>query len=504
MWPSKGFGLCLVIIALLALPGLSVAGVSVNVPVGSRLYRDLERLEVKGLIPGAMLSTRPMSREEAALLVREAERLNRRAGREEGAEAVIRRMTGRLSEELSSEYGGSYLKPAERVYLKGLYFDRPPETPAVNNDGDEPGEGTNLRAGLSLRAGLFGVLALHVNPEFRYGDDYSNGRLRYGYLKTALAWLELQAGRENMWWGPGYHGSILLSNNTEPLEVVRLTTTRPVVMPWITRPLGLLKPTLFLARLEEDRDFPNANLLGMRLDFKPTTRLQFGLSRVFVFGGEGRKTLDSSDWFEVFTAQDSAEHSSSPINGNQIVSVDLSYVYVNSLRLIPFSGIKLYTEWGAEDSSGETKSPTGRANICGVYIDEPLWLRNLDLRVEWANTARNRRYGPRWYTHGVYTSGYTFKGRVIGHHMGGDSRDLFVRAQYHFGRGGLVALETDEEKSGVHSRRVTRRRWWGAEVSVPLGEMVLMTAGGGVETLKPAAGAETDGASGFLTLEFLL
>ena len=31
-----------------------------------------------------------------------------------------------------------------------------------------------------------------------------------------------------------------------------------------------------------------------------------------------------------------------------------------------------------------------------------------------------------WYNHIIYTQGYTNKGRIMGHHMGTDSRDLFV------------------------------------------------------------------------------
>lgn len=49
------------------------AGSSVNVPVGSSVYRDIERLEVKGLLKGSLLTTRPISRLEAARLIAEAE-----------------------------------------------------------------------------------------------------------------------------------------------------------------------------------------------------------------------------------------------------------------------------------------------------------------------------------------------------------------------------------------------------------------------------------------------
>jgi hypothetical protein len=236
-----------------------------------------------------------------------------------------------------------------------------------------------------------------------------------------------------------------------------------------------------LTRLEEDRDFPNANLLGMRLDLKPTEGLQIGLSRVFMFGGKGRRPLDASDWLNVFIASDSAEHESSPINGNQIASLDISYVYVSASRYIPFSGIKLYTEWGAEDSSGKTRTPKGKASVFGAFVDEPLWLKNFDFRAELANTARNAVTGFSWYRHNVYSSGYTYHGNIIGHHMGPDARDLFLRARYHLPGGGALGVEHDRERSDVHfANTYNERTRLGADASIAL-RGVNVSGGYGVE-----------------------
>lgn len=436
-----------------------------DIPVGSYAYDDFELLEIKGLLKSGMLSTRPFSRSEGARLLKEAMDNCDRSPEEE----KIRRRVGgalrRLARELGLQAGheAAYLNPAGKPYSKMVYSDGLPYFLNVNNNGDSYAKGLNFRVGMRPEGGLSG-LSFALGPEYRTDGDGSRVELLYGYVMLRFAGVELTAGKEPMWWGPGYHGALLLTNNAEPFDMVRLTSTQPFLLPWVFGRLGPFKPTVFLARLEKERDFPRSNLLGMRLDFKPALGFHFGLSRVFMFGGQGRKSLSLSDWFEVFTASDSAEHGDSPINGNQIVSVDASYLYVNKGRFLPFSGIKVYIEWGAEDSSGKTKTPTGRANIYGAYVDEPFRLRNTDLRIEWADTARNSRYGPLWYTHGVYTSGYKHEGRFIGHHMGTDARDLFVRAQLRLEEA-VIGLEYDLERTGVHGDSEAKKRWVGLDVA---------------------------------------
>lgn len=469
-----------------------------DIPVGSSVYDDLELLEVKGLITSGMLSTRPFSRSEGARLLKEATEAWEGLPGEEKAKNRCGPVLRRLSRVSGLRYklNGFYFKPMSNPYSKVVYSDSIPYFLSVNNNGDQYAEHRNLRAGFEAEAGFSG-LSLALGPEYRI-DSESRLDFVYGYAMLRLANVELAMGKEPMWWGSGYHGALLITNNAEPFDMLRLTSGHPFLLPWIFGWFGPLKPTVFLGRLERERDFERANLLGMRLDFKPTAKFHFGISRVFMFGGEGRKSLSLSDWFKVFIASDGAEHRESSINGNQIVSVDASYVYVNRWSLLPFSGIKLYTEWGAEDSSGDSKTPTGRANIYGTYVDEPFWIANTDLRIEWANTARNERYGPVWYTHGVYTSGYRHEGRIIGHHMGTDARDLFVRTQLRFDDV-VIGLEYDLERSGVHSFSEAKRRWVALDVAYAY-KSATLKAGFGVSDNRNSPSDE--GPAGWAVISF--
>ena len=498
-WQRGGRPFCgiffIAVLAAVLAGGSAWAGASVNIPAGSWIYGEFERLEVKGLIESGLLSTKPFSRDEGLRLVNEAKDKADRAGdRGRAATPVILRLAGEFRRDPD---GQSFFKPVERAYAGYLYSDRRPYFPSVNNNGNEFESGHNGFAGFSSAAKFRDTLTVHFTPEYRLDEESSRVRLQDAYVKAGIGPFDFQAGRDAMRWGPGYHGSLLMSNNAEPLDMIRASTAHPVILPWVFGKLGPMRPTLFLARLEEDRDFPRANLLGMRLDFKPTPAFGFALNRVILFGGEGRQALSASDWASVFFATDSAEHSSSPIDGDQILSIEASYIHLNRAGRLPWSGLKLYTEIGAEDSSGETKSPTARAYLFGAYVDEPFRIKDFDLRVEYATTAReNRVPSAQWYRHHIYTSGYTYKGRVIGHHMGPDATDLFIRGQYHSSGGMVIGVEADLERSLVHESGKTKRKWLSADASLPFWDGFRLSARAGVEEVSGPADSYTNPVAG--------
>ncbi len=458
--------------------GHVLAGSSVNASVGSAVYRDLERLEVKGLIDSALFSTRPFGRLEVARLIGEA--AERQASSMKDGQEIISRLESEFKDDMGYT-GASYLRP-EGVYMKSVYSaDDRPFFLDINNNGDSFTRGGNLRVGFAARGGLFDTFSFYLNPEYRLDGPGGRGALVLGYVTMDMLGATIEAGRDSMWWGPAYHGDLLVTNNAKPFDMIKLTSQHPFLLPWIFKYIGLIKPTIFLTHLDEHRDFPRANLLGMRLDLKPTRHFELGLTRVVLFGGHGRQKLSFSDWIKILTVNNGTEHSNSPINGDQIASIDASYVYVNRIRWVPLSGAKVYIEWGAEDSSG-SGWPSGYANVYGAFVDGPLWLDGVDLRIEWANTARNARYGPSWYTHGVYTTGYRYGGNIIGHHMGTDARDLYFRAQYHLGEKATFGIEGDWERSGIHSALVTQEKWIGTDILYYPSEYVTLQGGMGYQT----------------------
>ncbi|MBI5454238.1 MAG: hypothetical protein HY956_06390 [Deltaproteobacteria bacterium] len=465
----------LALLIVLLAPMTCAAGMgAINIPVGSPIYAHLETLESYGLIRTALLSTKPFTYKEVSRLATEARSRWARLDETErtrlkSASVAISKLEREL-ENLLPRIESLSVKPVANPYVKYFYLSKDiPVPPGIARGGDSLREGSNARAGLGLMAGS-DYLSFNLSPEYRLSEDSSDFEARSAYIIGSLSGIEAEAGKDPMWWGSSFHGSLIMSDNAEPFESVKITSSRPFLLPWVFKRLGLVKPTVFLARLEEDRDYPRASLLGMRLDLRPAPVFQIGFSRVFMFGGEGRRGLSLSEWGEIFFVSDSADHSDSPINGNQLASIDASIVYLNKIKYLPFASMKLYTEWGFEDSSGDTKTPSGQASLLGVFFKDMAY-DGLDLRVEWADTAHNERYGPLWYEHGVYFTGYRYNGREIGHHMGGDARDLFARAEYLFSESTSGGLEFDYERSGVHGESPETSRWIGADVTRSFGDV---------------------------------
>lgn len=484
-FPFRYFLILLSLLYVFHPPSLE-ARTSPDIPVGSWVYGYFEGLEAQGLIKTGLLSTKPFSRIEGARLLEEALVVwNALPESQQKKMRSTRRMLKRLGREFRGDltYHG-YLKPLDTVYVKYLYSERTPDHLNTNNNGDILGEDHNLRSGISSALKLWDSLSFYIHPEYRGGEDLSEGKIIEGYGILNIRNLEIELGREPMWWGPGIHGDLLLTDNAKPFDMVRLTSQTPFLLPWVFSKIGPFKPTWFLTELEEDRDFPHAKLMGFRLDFRPRPSFRFALSRVIQFDGEGRKGLTAGDWIKILLADDKTEHSpGSGLDNNNIMSLDFSLA-VNRLDsrpgwAFPFYGLKLYGEMGAEDSSGNGW-PKERAYLAGVFISDPLFLDDTNLRVEWATTAENTKHGA-WYTHGVYTSGYRYEGRIIGHHMGGDSEDLFARLE-HFTPGGIrMGVETDIERRGVHDPDTDKRTWIGLDITYPVLESLDVSVGYGFE-----------------------
>jgi hypothetical protein len=386
---------------------------STYVPVGDDTYDALLYLEAEGVIESGLISSQPLSRKEVLRLIGEAESNSLESG------PVVRHVVKSLKDRYRDDSGDKrYIKPVGTAYSTFVYADRDPLGFVYNNDGDEYAEEGSLRLGLFSRAELGWFSAL-LGPEFRYSGDSADLVLKRGYLVLGFWGLELQVGKDSQWWGPGYHGALLLSNNAEPLTMARLTNPSPVILPWIFRYLGPFRLTLFVSRLEEERAVPEPYLWGMRLDFKPHPYVEVGVERTALLGGEGYAE-DIETWVKSFLfigrndPGDPSDHR---------VGIDLKITL--PFKLQP---VQIYGEAAAEDIGWH--SGTLGAYVAGLYMPRLLSFDRASLRVEYADTYTDYKENSLWYTHHIYRSGYTYKGRIIGHQMGADSDDIFVELKY--------------------------------------------------------------------------
>src|SRR4030042_5776694 len=88
--------------------------------------------------------------------------------------------------------------------------------------------------------------------------------------------------------------------------------------------------------------------------------------------------------------------------------------------------------------------PCKWGELIGVQLHDILKTGRTDLRIEYANDHISG-YQDLFYTHSLYTSGYTYKGRVIGHHMGTDASDLFVQLSHYLTEDIIVDVAYDRQ-----------------------------------------------------------
>ncbi len=431
------------VILFSALAFLCSGSVSTNVPLDHWSYNAIDKLIGQGLIESAMMTTRPVSRLEMARHIAEAtEKFQQLDERNEIISAIL----DRLKEEFKTELaimtlpGGNsaddFIKPIEDPYFKYVYADKRPDL--ENQRGDTFQRQSNYRAGFSSRMKLFDNVAFYVHPEYVDSSSASDSdvELIEAYGKFMLGDLEVEIGQDSLWWGPGYHGSMLISNNVEPFKMVKVSNPHPVELPWIFRIFGPSKLVWFLTELEQNRTIPQAKLTGLRFNFKPHPNLEIGLSRTIMLGGSNVPSTDAADYLEIFWPNNEQGFE------NQLASINVS-VLVPLNNEMPAKSVKLYADFTGEDASGfSTFTP-----LLGMQLNDILLTGRTDLRIEYADNNVSDSPGV-FYTHSIYQSGYTYNGRIIGHHMGTATRDLYIRLTHYLTKDIILGAEFNRETVG--------------------------------------------------------
>lgn len=439
--------LCIVLSGcLFAIP---VWGASVNVPLNDWSYRAIDTLIGFGLIQTAIVGMKPFTRDEMARLIVEAiPRVETLSYRQRiVANRLLRRLTRAFQDEVNRQTGSApeapwfSWKPLAEVSLQFLHLDGKPTrmlpegsidategTPLIrNNEGIDYDDGQNLLLTSYTYGKMWDRFAFFLQPLFALNfpsDDAvdTDARFHKGYLKASLGPFEFEFGRDSLWWGQGARGTLVFSDEARPLNLAQVSTPHPVKLPWVFRYLGLVKAAAFFSVLEADRDVPRARLVGTRLQIKPATWLELGIVGGIQFGGEGVPGLDLGDWAQIL------RFGSPEGKTNQIVAVDLRLT-LPFLRYTEF-----YVEYGGEDTGNLQKGFPSTplfddvAFVVGLYVPRLTDDGRTTFRFEWmGNTFSNDNTPGVWYTNGTFTSGFTFKRRVLGHAAGGDGQEFFWR-----------------------------------------------------------------------------
>lgn len=372
------------------------------------VYAAIDKLNAMGYLPGFLANTRPYSMQA----VRAAAGAASRESLPAGFDGEVLRWLLSYSAPKTMGRVTAAISRSDARFL-------PP-----NNEGVPRPEGWAGTAAVALRE----ETTPNSSAQFRAasfrgeGDDDGN-RLLDTSIEAGYKYASVQAGKISTWYGPGRNGALILTNNAAPYPGVRIRNPEPIpITGWFSF-LGNVQYDLFAARMEKKPQFSHSTLVGMRLAARPKPWLEVGASRVLHYGGEGR-----SNGFSEFLTDFKGSNNPSD-RSNTLAGYDITLT-------LPFRFQPVQVYW---DRAGEGDNrllgtglpwPSQWGNILGLYFPRVLGESRLDLRAEYADNFSGYARTANWYSHGAYP--HFYRGDVLGHSMGGDSRDWVFESRYFF------------------------------------------------------------------------
>jgi hypothetical protein len=395
-------------------PGLKSTSVaSPYVELDSWIYPAIERLAAMGYIHSEYLDIRPWTRLQCADFVDEAgDAIASEGGAPEFVNdlymALVREFKGDLA---ASGEGGPFSARVESIYSDVTGINGPPLNDSdhfgqtiVDNFGRPYEEGLNAYDGFSAYA-TAGRFAVYVRGEYQAApsapayslpirqaiataDDNplqppvpipitSQFQLLDTYFTADYADWNFSFGKQSLWWGPGDEGSLILSDNAEPMYMFRMTPEKPFEVPLLSRVLGPFETDFFVGKLSGNQFPPRPIIHGENISFKPTRNLEVGFSRLVELGGVGRPLTAGAIWNSYVSVKSSVNYRANRNPGKRTGGFDCAY-------RVPFvrSGLTIYAASLSPDDVTPLANPPRAAWNSGIYMPRFAGLSRLDLRVE--------------------------------------------------------------------------------------------------------------------------
>lgn len=302
-----------------------------------------------------------------------------------------------------------------------------------------PRENAEIGGGLSWTGDRISVTlkGQYVDPVNGSSAGWADGSM----IGVALGNWSLSANTLERWWGPGWDGSLILSNNARPVPAISID--RNFTDAFKSRWLHWLGPwdlSVTMGQLESDRTIPNALFFGMRFNFKPLSSLEIGLSRTAQWCGDGRP-CDAGTFADLLLGQDNrgdAGISADNEPGNQLAGIDLRWAPMWFEWPVAFYGQFI----GEDEAGGFPSQYLGLAGIeaSGIWQESWSWrwfgeFAGTACRFHQSNESFNCAYN-----HGTYRTGYRYRDRGIGHGADNDARLI---------SSGITLVNTNETQWGL-------------------------------------------------------
>lgn len=444
---------------------------SPSVPLDSWVYSAVERLAGLRAINSQILGVKPWTRMECARLAEEASDtlVDGKTLNNEEATRIQTQLAQEFAYEINLLEGGHNLTAnLESVYGRTVSISGPALTDSyhfgqtVSYDFGRPFErGTNEQAGGSFSAAA-GPLVAYVRAEYQHSPsapalssvaanaistadqislsyepigpfkEINRVQLLDAYVGANLGNWQLTVGRQSLSWTSAPGGSMLWSDNIEPVSMTRLVNPEPIRLPSILKLFGPVRMDQFFGILEGHPYMPRPFIYGQKISMKPLPFLELGFARTVELGGQGPNNqgdhFTSKYFFQSFFGLTNKQLNSVP--GKNSSEMDWT-LYVPGVQ----NYIVLYGDAYAADDALPIKNPPKNPWRPGIYITRFPGLPKLDLHVDSVSTEQPGFTFDSFYVPGGpvnaglfnynnfdYKDGYTNGGNLIGNSVGRDGR----------------------------------------------------------------------------------
>lgn len=416
---------------------------STYVPMDSWIYPALDRLHSLGYLDSAFMGLRPWTRLSIAhMLEQSADRIDTDTGNDEAKSiylAVLEEVQPDVDNATELNHPSGQL---ESVYtqLRGMSG-----TPlrdsfhlgqTIINDYGRPYEGGfNNYTGFSARAEA-GRFSLYFRGEYQYAPSatgYSpalytllscnvdliainpttnlctpnpnqatipggpiaaanNARILEANLSYHLLGHEISFGKNDHWLGPDRGASMLWSNNAEDIYDFEINRVEPLRIPGLAKLTGPFRYDFFVGSLKGHTD-PNDPWVHVeKISFKPTHDLEFGFSRMVIWGGKGHEPITIHTFLKSFFSFQNvtaSEKFSRTDPGARFGNFDFDW-------RLPYmqKWLTLYSDSFVHDDVSPIAAPRRAGLHPGIYLAQFPYLHQLDLRLEGASTEPTSHSNP--------------------------------------------------------------------------------------------------------------
>ena len=313
----------------------------------------------------------------------------------------------------------------------------------------------NLKYSVPIRKGIY----TRMNDNQPHGDStiVFSGINEFQFFLHHSG-LGVGISNANMWWGPGMHSSLQMSNNTSGFRYFTFGTIGEKYI----RNFGFDVRYIFSPMDDKNVGQPYFSTLLFSSTYYSNPQFTFGFSRSYLSGhGTGKPTswsyislkdamvLPFEDLFLSEKQKDPEDPESAIDLWDEIL---VGYLVAS----FPKSGLKLYVEYGRDDHAWDwddfSRQPDhSGASIIGLRKYGLFGNSNLVGGLEYISLIKSKFWTKRvpgtWYSKEVYDYN-SYNGRWWGAHSGPDSDDFFIYIGY-MGENFSIIPAFNYERHGV-------------------------------------------------------